>query len=310
MDINEARRNRPGTGVGNRRRLSAGDKLFDFLNHSALVFLMIITVYPLWHVLMTSFASPEAITRYGAMLVWPEGFNLNSYRYVLTNPMIGIGYRNTLVIVTVGTTLSMLMTALGAYALSSKWAMGHKWMVLLITVPMFFGGGLIPSYLLVRSLGLYNTIWALILPGVVSSWNMIMMRTYFQGVPASLSESARIDGANDIHILFRIMIPVSIPIMAVMILFYAVGYWNAWFAASIYLRDRDKFPLQLVMRGILISGSQRDFDTGYLTGANKTQIFKGLKYATVVVSTLPILVVYPFLQKYFIKGIMVGSIKG
>jgi putative aldouronate transport system permease protein len=293
-----------------KRKLSLGDRVFDALNHTALVFLMIVTVYPLWHVLVTSFASPEAITKYGAMLIWPEGFSLNSYKYVFSNPMIGIGYRNTIMIVTIGTALSMLMTCLGAYGLSCKWVMGHRWMVLLITVPMFFGGGLIPSYLLVRSLGLYNSMWALILPGVVSSWNMIMMRTYFQGIPASLSESARIDGANDIHILFRIIIPCAVPIMAVMILFYAVGYWNAWFGASIYLKDRNKFPLQLVMRGILISGSQRDFDTGYLTGSNKIQIFKGLKYATVVVSTLPILCVYPFLQKYFIKGIMVGSIKG
>lgn len=293
-----------------KRKHSVGDRVFDTSNYVALIFLMLITVYPLWHVLMTSLASPEAITKYGATLIWPEGFNINSYKYVFGNPMIGIGYKNTLVIVFVGTTLSMLMTCLGAYALSCKWAMGHEWMVLLITIPMFFGGGLIPSYLLVRTLGLYNSMWALIIPGVVSSWNMIMMRTYFQGIPDSLSESARIDGANDIHILFRIIIPVAVPIMAVMILFYAVGYWNAWFSASIYLKDRNKFPLQLVMRGILISGSQRDFDTGYLTGANKTQIFKGLKYATVVASTLPILLVYPFLQKYFVKGIMVGSLKG
>ena len=222
-----------------KRKRSAGDHVFDTLNYLALVFLMLITVYPLWHVLMTSFASPEAITKYGSMLIWPEGFNFNSYKYVFGNPMIGIGYRNTLFIVLVGTSLSMLMTCLGAYALSCKWAMGHRWMMLLITIPMFFGGGLIPSYLLVRSLGLYNSMWALIIPGVVSSWNMIMMRTYFQGIPESLSESARIDGANDFQILFRIIIPVAVPIMAVMILFYAVGYWNAWFGASIYLKDRN-----------------------------------------------------------------------
>lgn len=290
---------------------SIGDIIFDTLNHLILIFLMVVTIYPLWHVLMTSFASPEAITKYGSMLIWPEGFNLNSYRYVLTNPMIAIGYANTLKLVLVGTSLSMLMTCFGAYALSCKWVMGHRYMVLLITIPMFFGGGLIPSYLLVRSLGLYNSFWALVLPGLVSSWNMIMMRTYFQGIPNALSESARIDGANDFTILFRIIIPCAVPVMAVMILFYAVGYWNAWFGASIYLKDREKYPLQLVMRGILISGSTKDFDVGgYLTGANKTQIFKGLKYATVVASTLPILCVYPFLQKYFVKGIMLGSIKG
>lgn len=293
-----------------RKKRTVGDWIFDTINYALLLFLVVITLYPLWHVLVTSFASPEAITKYGSMLIWPDGFNLRSYQYVFSNPMIGIGYRNTILLVTVGTSLSMLMTCLGAYALYCKWLMGRKFFMILVTIPMFFGGGLIPSYLLVRQLGLYNSFWALILPGVLSSWNMIMMRTFFQGIPDSLPESARIDGANDIHILFRILIPVSIPIMAVMILFYAVGYWNAWFGASIYLKDRSKFPLQLVMRGILISGSQRDFDTGYISGANKTQIFKGLKYATVIVSTMPILCVYPFLQKYFVKGIMVGSLKG
>lgn len=293
-----------------RKKRTVGDWIFDTINYALLLFLVVITLYPLWHVLVTSFASPEAITKYGSMLIWPDGFNLRSYQYVFSNPMIGIGYQNTILLVTVGTSLSMLMTCLGAYALYCKWLMGRKFFMILVTIPMFFGGGLIPSYLLVRQLGLYNSFWALILPGVLSSWNMIMMRTFFQGIPDSLPESARIDGANDIHILFRIMIPVSIPIMAVMILFYAVGYWNAWFGASIYLKDRSKFPLQLVMRGILISGSQRDFDTGYISGANKTQIFKGLKYATVIVSTMPILCVYPFLQKYFVKGIMVGSLKG
>ena len=293
-----------------KRKRTAGDWIFDTINHLLLLFLVIITLYPLWHVLMTSFASPEAITKYGSTLIWPMGFNFKSYQYVFSNPMIGIGYKNTILLVTAGTTLSMLMTCLGAYALYCKWLMGRKLLMLLVTIPMFFGGGLIPSYLLVRQVGLYNSFWALILPGVVSSWNMIMMRTFFQGIPDSLPESARIDGANDIHILFRIMIPVSVPIMAVMILFYAVGYWNAWFGASIYLKDRNKFPLQLVMRGILISGSQRDFDTGYISGINKTQIFKGLKYATVIISTVPILCVYPFLQKYFVKGIMVGSLKG
>lgn len=287
-----------------------GDWTFDVINHGLLLFLVLITLYPLWHVLMTSLASPEAITKYGSMLIFPEGFNFKSYEIVLNNEMIGIGYRNTLFIVLVGTALSMLLTALGAYALSCRWLMGRSALALLVTIPMFFSGGLIPSYLLVRQVGLYNSLWALVLPGVVSSWNLIMMRTYFQGIPESLHESARIDGANDVQILFRVILPCATPIIAVILLFYAVAYWNAWFAASVYLKDKTKFPLQLVMRSILVTNNQRDFDTGYLTGANKTQIFKGLKYATVMVSTLPVLCIYPFLQKYFVKGIMIGSIKG
>lgn len=272
---------------------------------------MLSTLYPFWNIFVSSISSPAAISAKGAMLVWPEGTNLDSYILVFKNPMILTGYRNTLFLVVVGTSLNMLMTVFGAYALSRKWLMGRKYMMLLITITMFFGGGLIPSYLLVRKLGLYDSLWAVILPGAVSSWNIIMMRTYFLGIPDSLEESALIDGANDFQILFRITIPVSVPIMAVMVLFYAVGHWNAWFGASIYIRNQDLFPLQLVLRRILLTGAKlHEFDLGYLGGADRQMIFKGLKYATVVVATVPILMVYPFIQKYFVKGIMIGSLKG
>jgi len=276
-----------------------------------MVLLMIVTLYPFWNILVSSVSSPGAISAKGAMLIWPEGFNLNSYKLVFKNPAILTGYRNTIFLVVVGTSINMLLTIFGAYALSRKWLMGRKYMMLLITIPMFFGGGLIPSYLLVRQLGLYDTLWALILPGAVSSWNVIMTRTYFLSIPDSLEESAIIDGANDFDILFHITVPVSVPIMAVMILFYAVGHWNAWFAASIYLRNQDLFPLQLILRRILITGARaNEFDLGYISGAERQQIFKGLKYATVIVATVPILLVYPFIQKYFVKGIMLGSLKG
>jgi len=287
------------------------DYVFDTFNYTAMVLLMIVTLYPFWNILVSSVSSPGAISAKGAMLIWPEGFNLNSYKLVFKNPAILTGYRNTIFLVVVGTSINMLLTIFGAYALSRKWLMGRKYMMLLITIPMFFGGGLIPSYLLVRQLGLYDTLWALILPGAVSSWNVIMTRTYFLSIPDSLEESAIIDGANDFDILFHITVPVSVPIMAVMILFYAVGHWNAWFAASIYLRNQDLFPLQLILRRILITGARaNEFDLGYISGAERQQIFKGLKYATVIVATVPILLVYPFIQKYFVKGIMLGSLKG
>jgi len=287
------------------------DYVFDTFNYTAMVLLMIVTLYPFWNILVSSVSSPGAISAKGAMLIWPEGFNLNSYKLVFKNPAILTGYRNTIFLVVVGTSINMLLTIFGAYALSRKWLMGRKYMMLLITIPMLFGGGLIPSYLLVRQLGLYDTLWALILPGAVSSWNVIMTRTYFLSIPDSLEESAIIDGANDFDILFHITVPVSVPIMAVMILFYAVGHWNAWFAASIYLRNQDLFPLQLILRRILITGARaNEFDLGYISGAERQQIFKGLKYATVIVATVPILLVYPFIQKYFVKGIMLGSLKG
>jgi putative aldouronate transport system permease protein len=287
------------------------DWIFDILNYTVMVLLILVTLYPFWNIFVSSISSSAAISSKGAMLIWPEGINLESYQLVFKNPMILSGYKNTLFLVAVGTSLNMIMTVFGAYALSRKWLMGRKYMMLMLTVTMFFGGGLIPSYLLVRQLGLYDSLWAVILPGAVSTWNVIMMRTYFMGIPDSLEESALIDGANDFHILFRIIIPVSTPIMAVMILFYAVGHWNAWFSASIYIRNQELFPLQLVLRRILITGARlNEFDLGYISGAEKQIVFKGLKYATVIVATVPILLVYPFIQRYFVKGIMIGSLKG
>lgn len=292
-------------------RRTVGDYIFDIANHIFLTMLVIVTLYPLYYILIASMSSPAAIAKHGVMMFWPEDITFKYYKAVFENPMILIGYRNTIFIVTVGTTINMLMTIFAAYTLSRKWLMGRKILMFIIVVTMFFGGGLIPTFLLVKNLGLYNSIWALIIPGAVSSWNIIMMRTYFMGIPDSLEESAKIDGANDFHVLFRIILPVSTPILAVMILFYAVGHWNAWFSASIYLKDKELFPLQLVLRSILISGSLKEMgDTGMGTSSNAREISKGLKYATVIVATLPILFVYPFVQKYFIKGIMIGSIKG
>lgn len=293
-----------------RYKRGAGDVTFDVLNNMFMAFMILITVYPFWNVLMVSLSSPSAIAKQGATLVWPSGFNLSAYKLVFTNPMILTGYKNTLVIVFAGTVIGVTLTCMTGYALSRKWLAGRRGLMLFITIPMFFSGGLIPSYLLNRSLGLYNNLLVLIIPGLMSSWYIIMMRTYFLGVPEAIEESARIDGANDWIILFRIMIPIATPIVAVMVLYYAVSYWNAWFSASIYIKDKDLFPLQLVLRNILIKGSMKEVDTGYLTGANKVEIFKGLKYATIIVSTVPILLVYPFLQKFFVKGVIVGSVKG
>lgn len=294
-----------------RYRKTLGDYIFDSANYMILSILVFITLYPLYYIFVASLSSPAAIARHGVIMFWPEDVTFKYYKAVFENQMILIGYRNTLFIVTVGTTINMIMTIFAAYALSRKWLMGRQALMFIIVVTMFFGGGLIPSFLLVKSLGLYNTIWALIIPGAVSSWNVVMMRTYFQGIPASLEESAKIDGANDFHILFSIILPVSTPILAVMVLFYAVGHWNAWFGASIYLKTKELYPLQLVLRSILINNSLREMgNTGMTGGANARELSKGLKYATVVVSTLPILFVYPFVQKYFIKGIMIGSLKG
>jgi putative aldouronate transport system permease protein len=289
-------------------RKTPGDYIFDTINYSLLFLLMLATIYPLYYILVASLSSPAAIAKHGTLMLFPVDFNFNAYKAVFSNEMILIGYKNTLRYVVIGTSLNMIMTIFAAYALSRKWLMGRRIFMLMIVITMFFGGGLIPSFLIVQKLGLYNKFWALILPGAVGAWNIIMMRTYFMTIPDSLEESARVDGANDFHILFRIILPVSTPIIAVMILFYSVGHWNSWFGAAIYLQNRKLFPLQLILREILIQG--RTADMGNITSnANQVQIAKNLKYATVIVSTVPILFVYPFLQKYFVQGIMIGSIK-
>lgn len=294
-----------------RYRRTIGDYIFDSVNYFILLLLVLITLYPLYYILVASLSSPAAIAKHGVMMFWPEDITMKYYGAVFDNPMIVVGYRNTIFLVVVGTAINMLLTIFAAYALSRKWLMGRNIFMFIIVITMFFGGGLIPSYILVKNLGLYNTIWSLIIPGAMSSWNVILMRTYLIGIPDSLEESARMDGANDFHILFRIILPVSMPIIAVMILFYAVGHWNAWFSASIYLKDRNLYPLQLVLRSILINNSLGEMgDTGYRSSGTAREVTKGLKYATVIASTLPILFVYPFVQKYFIKGIMIGSLKG
>ncbi len=228
---------------------------------------------------------------------------------MLQNPLILSGYRNTLFIVIVGTSLNVFMTALGAYALSRRNVLFKNPIMFFIVFTMFFSGGLIPSYLLVgQTLHMQDTLWALIIPGAMSTLNLIIMRTAFNAVPVSLEEAARMDGANDWTILFRIVIPLSWPVVAVMILFYGVGHWNAFFSALVYLRDRDLYPLQLVLREILISSNVQNMTTDVASG-DVLAIGETIKYATIIVATAPILFVYPYLQRYFVKGVTIGAIK-
>jgi putative aldouronate transport system permease protein len=243
------------------------------------------------------------------LLLSPLGFNVDGYISVFKNPNIITGYRNTILYVVVGTSINLFMTSLGAYVLSRKGVMLRDPMMMLIVFTMFFSGGLIPNYLLVKNLGMYNTMWALLIPGAISTYNLIIMRTSFAAIPISLEESARIDGANDFTILFRIVLPLSKAVLSVMVLFYAVAHWNSWFSAMIYLQKRDMFPLQLFLREILVNSSTDSMITGS-GGSDKEAISEIIKYCTIVVATVPIIVVYPFLQKYFVKGVMIGAVKG
>jgi putative aldouronate transport system permease protein len=246
---------------------------------------------------------------HSGLLLLPDGFNLDSYKLVLSNPSILSGYRNTVVIVVLGTALNLLFTILGAYTLSRKSFMLRNPIMLAIVFTMFFNGGIIPTYLLINNtLHMGNNLMALIVPGLVSSYNLIIMRTAFQEISESLLESARIDGAGEVRILWRIVVPLSMPVIAVMILFYGVSHWNSWFSAILYIRDRNLYPLQLILREILIQNSTDSMTTAAAMG-DKEAIGESVKYATVMVATLPILFIYPFLQKYFVKGVMIGAIK-
>lgn len=289
-------------------KTTIGEKCFVAVNTLFMLLLCFVTLYPFIYVFFASLSDPAALASHRGLLLLPLDLNMNAYKAVFDNPMITTGYRNTIFYVVCGTAINLLLTALGAYVLSRRNLYFKNLLMLLIVITMFFGGGLIPTYLLINKLGMLNSVWALLIPGAISTFNMIIMRTGFQAVPISLEESARMDGANDLVILFRIIIPLSMPVIAVMILWYAVGHWNSYFSALIYLRDRELFPLQLVLREILITNSTDSMMTD--AGAqDRIAIAETIKYATIIVSTLPILLLYPFLQKYFVKGVLIGAIK-
>lgn len=287
-----------------------GEKVFDVFNHLFLILVAFICLYPMLYVAFASFSDPARFATHVGPLWYPLGFSLEGYKVVVRNPNIASGYMNTLIYVVAGTSINILMTSLGAYVLSRKFRV-KKVLMRMIVFTMYFGGGLIPNFLLVQALGLYNTRWALLLPGAIGTYNMIILKTAFESIPQGLWESAHIDGANDFSILFRIVIPVSKASMAVIILFYAVGHWNAWFNASIYLQNRDLFPLQLFLREILIGNSSGGNTLSSSGGTDAVLLVdKIVKYCTVIVATVPILFIYPFCQKYFTKGVMLGSVKG
>ena len=273
-----------------------------------MIILAMITLYPFLYVVFASFSKPSLLMQQRDILLWPKGFNLGAYKAVFDYKTIWISYRNTIFYLIAGTAINMILTCLGAYGLSRKNVLFSKAIMLLITFTMFFSGGLIPTYLLVKNLGMLNTVCAIIIPNAISTMNLIIMRTSFKAIPESLDESARMDGANDFTILFKIIIPLSIPVISVITLYYSVAHWNAWFNAMIYLRNRNLYPLQLVLREILISQDIDDILAGAVEEAEP--IAETIKYAIIVVATVPILLVYPFLQKYFVKGVMVGALKG
>ena len=285
-------------------------KVFNVCNILFMILLITVAAYPIYYVLIASLSDSKELMRNSGLLLKPLKANLAAYKSVFENPNILRGYKNTIIILVLSVSINMVLTSLTAYALSRKNLMLGNALTMIIVFTMFVSGGLIPTYLLVDSLGIMNTYWAVVLPGAMSTYNFIILRTGFAAVPDSLEEAARIDGASPLRILFVIFIPLTKATMAVIFLYYTVSHWNEWFGAMIYLQKaRELQPLQLVLRGILIT-NDTDTMTGGGSAANQEAIGESIKYAVIVVSTFPILVIYPFLQKYFVKGIMVGSIKG
>lgn len=292
-----------------KRKRSLGDRTFDVFNTLFLLFMIVIMLYPLWHVLMASLSDSNYLAAHSGALIWPLKFNIEAYRMVFKNPNIVSGYANTILIVVSGTLSSTFCTLLAAYVMSRKPFPGKKFFMIMMVVTMYFSGGLIPTYILNNNwLHLGNNRLVLVLPALVATYNMVILRTGLEAVPDSLEESARIDGANEFQILFRVVLPVALPALAVVLLYYAVSYWNSWFSAAIYLRDRAKYPLQVILREILINNSTQSMTMG--ESGDTLAIAESIKYATIMVATVPILCIYPFVQKYFVKGAMVGAVKG
>ncbi|MBQ4110037.1 MAG: carbohydrate ABC transporter permease [Clostridia bacterium] len=292
-------------------KVSLAQRIFDFFNVIFMCVLAIVMIYPVWHVVMASLSDNNMLIGYTGMLFKPLGFSINAYKLMIRDSMIATGYLNTIFIVVIGVSLNLLFTSIAAYFLSRKNVYWQKFVMFFIVVTMFFSGGTIPFYLFVtQTLKLNNSLWALILPVLINTYNMIIMRTSFMAIPDSLEEAARIDGASHWTVLFKIVLPLSKAIIAVMCLYYAVGHWNSWFNASLFIKDREKYPLQLLLREILIINDTNAMTQGSGDAAEKMSIAETVKYAVVVTGTLPILCLYPFLQKYFVKGVMIGSVKG
>jgi putative aldouronate transport system permease protein len=290
--------------------------IFDGVNYTLLIILTIACLYPILHILFASVSNPHELIAHHGILLKPLGFTLDGYKLVFKDNSILIGYGNTILYVGLGTLVNMTMTIMGAYVLSRRDLYFKKPIMIIITITMFFGGGLIPWFLLVKNIGLYNNLWAMILPTALNTWNMIILRTGFQALPIDLEEAATIDGATQADILLKVMIPLSKASLAVIFLYYLVGNWNSWFNAMVLLKDRSRFPLQLLLKEILVMNDSSVSSVGSAGGVSINSVqgataFRELvKYCAIVISTVPILMIYPFLQKYFVKGVYVGSIKG
>ncbi len=293
------------------KRKTRGDIIFDIANYGIMTTAMLLVLYPLFFVLIASISDPDLIYS-GEVWLYPKGITFDGYKRIFEDALIWIGYRNSILYATVGTAISVTLTLIAAYPLSRKDFVGRNIFMWFFMLTMFFNGGLIPTYLLVKDLGMINSIWALVLPNAAAVFNIIIVRTFFQSsIPEEMREAAFVDGCSNTKFFLRVVLPLSKPIIAVMVLFHVVGFWNGFFDALIYLNEESKYPLQLILRNILI---QNEVGPGMMVDvesyAAKMRVTELIKYGVIMVASIPLLILYPFLQKYFVKGVMIGSIKG
>lgn len=291
-----------------RKNRTVGDWIFDFIVVVLVLFMCIAVIYPVYYMFIVSISDGNAVLR-GEVSLLPVGVNFSAYKAVFENQYVPRSYLNTIIYTISGTLVSVSMTAMCAYPLSRKNFYGRNLFTGIVVFTMFFDAGIISNYMVVSSLNIKNSIWAIVLPGAINVWYMIIMRTFFQDIPEELFESATLDGANDLKIFIRIVLPLSKAVLATMILFYAVGLWNQWLQPLLYLDEREKFPMQLILRNIVL-GSDAALSKSMSTATDMATMGVNIKYAVIFITILPILVIYPFVQKYFVKGVMVGSVKG
>lgn len=285
-------------------KVSLGEKIFNVFNITLMILLSLICLYPFWHALMASFSDNTSLMMHSGFLLKPAGFSLAAYERILKDKNIWYGFKNTAILLAVGLPLSMFLTSIASYVLSRKNVMLKKPLLAMFMFTMYFSGGTIPFYLNLKDLGLMGSLWGLILPVSVSTWNMLILKTSFESIPQDLCDAARIDGAGHIRTLLSVVLPLSKASLAVIALYYGLGIWNSWFWASVTIRDPKLQPLQLVLRNMIILAPVNG-------GGEMEQLsLETVKYSTMIISIIPIMLVYPFIQKHFAKGVMIGAVKG
>lgn len=288
---------------------SSSDRIFDVVLYAGLGLFCLATLFPLYYVFIVSVTPYTEVLRSGGFVLFPSVFTLDAFRTVLGSNVVPKALQVTIFITVAGTMLNLIATTALAYPLSKKFLPGRNAMLLAIIFTMLFSGGLIPVYMIVKALGMMNTLWALVIPGMISSFNLLIMKTYFEGLPHEVEEAAKVDGAGDLATLLRIVLPLSLPILATLMLFFAVGHWNTYFAGIMYLHERELYPLQVVLRNMIIAPSVSQ-ELSVPQSELQSLPPETVKMAVVVIAIVPVLVLYPFLQKYFMKGMLIGSIKG